>query len=455
MTPQIATIIGLVIMFIVATALPINMGAVAFALAFIIGGVWVGMEGKDVLAGFPGDLFLTLVGITYLFAIAQKNGTIDLLVHWAVRAVRGRIVAIPWVMFVVTAVLTAFGALGPAAVAIIGPVALRFAKQYRINPLMMGLLVIHGAQAGGFSPISVYGGITNKVVEKAGLDVTEMAVFLTSLGFNLLMGIICFLAFGGVALMRRPAESGLAVAAGGSVDDDGEPQASRRAFAIEGHGATLSAGQGLLSHDAADLDAVRITRDRAITLVGLLGLGIAALVYNLNVGLVSITVAVVLALISPSAQKGAVEGISWSTVLLISGVVTYVAVLEKAGAVNYIGNGVSEIGIPLLGALLVCYVGGIISAFASSAAVLGATIPLAVPFLLQGHLGAAGVICALAISSTVVDVSPFSTNGALVVASAAKEERESLFRRFLVYSGLVVAFGPLLAWLLFVVPGWM
>lgn len=192
MTPQIATILGLVIMFIVATALPINMGAVAFALAFIIGGVWVGLEGKEVLAGFPGDLFLTLVGITYLFAIAQKNGTIDLLVHWAVRAVRGRIVAIPWVMFVITGLLTAFGALGPAAVAIIGPVALRFAKQYRINPLMMGLLVIHGAQGGGFSPISVYGGITNKVVEKAGLDVSEMAVFLTSLGFNLMMAIICF-----------------------------------------------------------------------------------------------------------------------------------------------------------------------------------------------------------------------------------------------------------------------
>ena len=127
MSPQVATIIGLVIMFIIATALPINMGAVAFALAFIIGGIFVGMEGKAVLAGFPGDLFLTLVGITYLFAIAQKNGTIDLLVHWAVRAVRGRIVAIPWVMFVVTALLTAFGALGPAAVAIIGPVALRFA----------------------------------------------------------------------------------------------------------------------------------------------------------------------------------------------------------------------------------------------------------------------------------------------------------------------------------------
>ncbi|MFI8719005.1 SLC13 family permease [Stenotrophomonas sp. NPDC077464] len=451
MSPQIATIIGLVIMFIIATALPINMGAVAFALAFIIGGIFVGMEGKEVLGGFPGDLFLTLVGITYLFAIAQKNGTIDLLVHWAVRAVRGRIVAIPWVMFVVTAVLTAFGALGPAAVAIIGPVALRFAKQYNINPLMMGLLVIHGAQAGGFSPISVYGSITNGVVQKAGLEVTEMAVFLTSLGFNFMMATICFFAFGGIALMRR----GAVTMGGGTAALAGGPQASSRQFAIEGHGALVSAGGGTLSNDPDALEAVGVTRERLFTLVGLLGLGIAALIYNLNVGLVSITVAVALALLSPKSQKGAVDGISWSTVLLICGVVTYVGVLEKAGSVDFIGNGVSNIGIPLLGALLVCYVGGIVSAFASSAAVLGATIPLAVPFLLQGHLGAAGVICALAVSSTIVDVSPFSTNGALVVASAAKEERESLFRRFLVYSGLVVVFGPLLAWLLFVVPGWM
>ncbi|MGM3213631.1 hypothetical protein ACS229_28330, partial [Klebsiella pneumoniae] len=45
MSPQLATIIGLVVMFIVATALPINRGAVAFALAFIIGGVWVGIDG--------------------------------------------------------------------------------------------------------------------------------------------------------------------------------------------------------------------------------------------------------------------------------------------------------------------------------------------------------------------------------------------------------------------------
>ena len=129
--------------------------------------------------------------------------------------------------------------------------------------------------------------------------------------------------------------------------------------------------------------------------------------------------------------------------------------LQKSGAIDSVGQGVSGIGAPLLAALLLCYIGGVVSAFASSVGVLGATIPLAVPFLLQGQIGAVGMIAALAVSSTVVDVSPFSTNGALVVANARPEERDGVYRQFLYYSILVVLAGPPLAWLIFIVPGWM
>ena len=95
------------------------------------------------------------------------------------------------------------------------------------------------------------------------------------------------------------------------------------------------------------------------------------------------------------------------------------------------------------------------SAFASSVGVLGATIPLAVPFLQQGTVEPLGLIAAIAISATIVDVSPFSTNGALVLANAPEGERDALYRRFLFYSILVVVAGPLLAWLVLVLPGWV
>ena len=87
MTPQLISIYALVAMFVVATALPINMGVLAFVGAFLVGTLLAGLSTKAIIGFFPGELFLTLVGITYLFALAQNNGTIDWLVGSAVRAV--------------------------------------------------------------------------------------------------------------------------------------------------------------------------------------------------------------------------------------------------------------------------------------------------------------------------------------------------------------------------------
>ncbi|OWK24899.1 hypothetical protein AJ87_17065 [Rhizobium yanglingense] len=97
----------------------------------------------------------------------------------------------------------------------------------------------------------------------------------------------------------------------------------------------------------------------------------------------------------------------------------------------------------------------IVSAFASSTALLGAIIPLAVPFLLQGHISAVGVVAAISISisTTIVDTSPFSTNGALVVANAPDGRREQVLRQLLIYSALIAIIGPIAAWLVYVVPG--
>src|SRR5919109_5622393 len=99
MSVELISIAALAAMFLVATVFSVNMGVLAFVGAFLVGTLAAGMTSKEILAGFPGDIFVVLVGITYLFAIAQNNGTIDWLVQLAVRAVRGRLAAIPWVMF--------------------------------------------------------------------------------------------------------------------------------------------------------------------------------------------------------------------------------------------------------------------------------------------------------------------------------------------------------------------
>jgi len=207
---------------------------------------------------------------------------------------------------------------------------------------------------------------------------------------------------------------------------------------------------------AAAASGARATVPQLVTILGLIALAVISLGFKVDVGFVSITIAIILALVSPEAQKGAVNKISWSTVLLICGMLTFVGVLEEAGTIKFVSNSVAGLGMPLLAALLICYIGGIVSAFASSTAILAALIPLAVPFLASGEIGAVGVIAALAVSSTIVDVSPFSTNGALVLANAPEDvDKEKFYKQILAYSGIVVAAGPAVAWLVMVVPGWM
>ncbi len=464
MSPELVSILVLVVVFVIATTRSVNMGALAFAAAFGVGTLVADLDADGIFAGFPGDLFVVLVGVTYLFAIARANGTTDWLVHAAVRLVRGRVALIPWVMFALTGALTAIGAVSPAAVAIVAPVALSFATRYSISPLLMGTMVVHGAQAGGFSPISIYGSIVNGIVEREDLPGSEITLFLASLIANLLIAGVLFALFGGRKLWAR-----------GSVPTDGTGEAGTEPAGKKAPGTGTTPGTGTGSGARTDTAGtsptavavrpdqdtdddgtgagLRLTPARIATLTALVALVVAVLGFDLDAGLTAVSLAVVLSTAWPDDSRRAVGEIAWSTVLLICGVLTYVGVLEEMGTITWAGEGVGGIGVPLLAAVLLCYIGAIVSAFASSVGIMGALIPLAVPFLAQGEIGAVGMVAALAVSATVVDVSPFSTNGALVLAAAPDVDRERFFRQLMIYGGIVVAAVPALAWLVLVVPG--
>ncbi|MFJ7011926.1 SLC13 family permease [Streptomyces albogriseolus] len=456
MSPELLSVLVLAVVFVIATTRSVNMGALAFAAAFGVGTLVAGLDADGVFAGFPGDLFVVLVGVTYLFALARANGTTDWLVHAAVRMVRGRVALIPWVMFALTGALTAIGAVSPAAVAIVAPIALSFAVRYGISPLLMGAMVVHGAQAGGFSPISIYGSIVNGIVEREKLPGSEITLFLASLLANLVIAAVVFAVCGGPKLWRQGT---VAEPVAPSAKEDDEPgggggNGTRGAGGSGGGGGTRTAPVSTLSRTDAPAVAVPLTAPVTATLVCLAALVVAVLGFDLDAGLTAITLAVLLSTVWPADSRRAVTEIAWPTVLLICGVLTYVGVLDEMGTITWAGEGVGGIGVPLLAAVLLCYIGAIVSAFASSVGIMGALIPLAVPFLAQGEIGAVGMVAALAVSATVVDVSPFSTNGALVLAAAPDVDRERFFRQLMTYGGIVVAAVPAVVWLVMVVPGW-
>jgi di/tricarboxylate transporter len=445
MSNELISILVLVLIFVIGTTLSINMGVLGIVAAFVVGTA-MGVSEDDIFLGFPGDLFVILVGVTYLFGIASGNGTVDWLIHAAIRAVGGRTVAIPWVFFLVTAVLTASGAVVPGAVAIIAPIALGFAVNYGINPVMMGLFVINGATAGGFSPISVFGSIVNGVVERNALAENATLLFVSSFLFNLALTVVVFLIFGGRELMSRK----VAIADG---DDTARFERRKQEEAAASGDRPPIAGGSATTFDAGEMP--ELDRDKILTLIGIVTLIVVALVFDVDVGFVALSIALVLSLVNPQGTKDAVSKVAWPTVLLICGIVTYVTLMENMGTIDWLGEQVTQIGAALFAALIICYIGAAVSAFASTTGILGALIPLAVPFLETGAVGAVGLIIALSISSSVVDSSPFSTSGALTVANTPQEKRDYVFKRLMQWGMSMVLIAPPVAWLIFVVPGWL
>jgi Na+/H+ antiporter NhaD/arsenite permease-like protein len=449
MSNELISILVLVAVFAIATTMGINMGVLGIVAAFAVGTA-MGVSEDDIFAGFPGDLFVILVGVTYLFAIASNNGTVDWLVHAAVKAVGGRTAAIPWVMFLVTAALTASGAVVPGAVAIIAPIGLGFAVQYGINPVLMGLMIINGATAGGFSPISVFGSIVNGVVENNNLAENATLLFVSSFVFNTLLSIVVFFLFGGRKLLNRRVDPEAA-----PTEEEAEP--ARRFERRKQEEAAMSGGRPPVAGGATATTAEvpELDRDKILTLIGIVSLIVVALAFDVDVGFVALSIAAVLSVLSPKATKGAVNKVAWPTVLLICGIVMYVGLLEELGSIDWLGEQVATISTALIAALLICYVGGIVSAFASTTGILAALIPLAVPLLETGAIGAVGLIIALSISSSVVDSSPFSTSGALTVANTPEQHRDFVFKRLMQWGMSMVLIAPPIAWLVFVVPGWL
>jgi di/tricarboxylate transporter len=297
---------------------------------------------------------------------------------------------------------------------------------------LMGLMVVHGSAAGNFSPLGVLGIIANGIVERGGIPGSPTVLFLSNAIFNLVLGLGVYFAFGGLKLIRE----------GRRCDDD----------PVDEPGDEPGGGGGVSAKQKTEI--LTLNRDRTITVLGMAGLVVGTLIFDLDIGLMAMSVAVLLSLVSPGSAKGVLNQVSWGVVLLICGIVTYVGLLESTGTVDYLGASIANISAPLLAALVVCFIGAVVSAFASTTGILGALIPLAVPLLASGQVGAIGVVAALSISASVVDSSPFSTNGALVVANSPADHQDKVYRQLMSWGFGLVLVVPIVSWAILVWPGW-
>ncbi|RDI32678.1 citrate transporter [Rhodococcus sp. AG1013] len=442
MSIDVLGIVVLALIFALGTWRSVNLGALALIGAVAVGTLVAGVGLDEIYEGFPADIFVLLVGMTFLFGVATANGTVEWVVDRAAHRVGDHAKVLPWVLFAVAAVPTTAGALGPAGVAILAPLGLRLSQRYNINPVLTSLMIVHGSAVGNFSPVNVLGAIVNQTMEREGLSSNPLLLFAGNLAFNVMLGGVIYWIYGG-ALRRRGADrsdttSGLPDPTGGDVAQ--VPDGSG-AVAVRGAAATTIAPSRSLP---------TLTSPQIVTIGAVLVVVAGAMIFGLDIGVLALTAAVVLRLVTPKSSEGAEKSISWNVVLLMCGIITYVALLQHIGTIGRIGHAVAGLSLPLLAAFIICLIAATVSAFASSAGTLGALIPLSVPLLAQGDVPVLGLIIALAVSATAVDATPFSTVGALTVANAPVSQQQRIFSGILRWGLSMIIVAPVAAWLMFV-----
>ena len=193
MNPAVLSLIALLVALAVSMSSRINVGWLALAFAWLIGVYQAGLRPDAVMAGFPVTLFLTLSGVTLLFAIAESNGTLEGLAHRSIRLARGNARVIPVLLFLVACALCSVGPGAISTVALLAPLAMAVGQRAGISPFLTALMIANGANAGNLSPFSSVGIIANGAMAKSGIVGHEARVWFANFAAHVLVAGVAYL----------------------------------------------------------------------------------------------------------------------------------------------------------------------------------------------------------------------------------------------------------------------
>jgi Na+/H+ antiporter NhaD/arsenite permease-like protein len=382
----------------------INVGLLALALAWGVGTFAARLKPDAVASGFPASLFLTLSGVTLLFALAEVNGTLEAIARRALGGIRDAHL-LPLLVFGLAAGLAAVGPGAVAATALLAPVAMTIAGRARLPAFPMALMVATGTGAGNLSPLSAVGIIARDGMAKAGIVGQEWKTLLANFLAHLLVGAVAWALFRG-----QPASA--------ASTPDGTPE-----------------------------DAPRFDKRQRLTLA-VVGLWMAgALFAGLPVGFGAFAAATLLVLTGASDEGAALRRVPWGVIVMVTGMTTLIGVLEKTGGMDLFTVLLARLSTPDTVNGVVAFVTGLISTWSStSGVVMPAFLPTAQSLVERlGGGDPLAVALSINVGSALVDVSPLSTIGALCVAAVSDPDTSGdLFRKLLLWGLSMTVVGALL-----------
>ncbi|MBQ4402319.1 MAG: C4-dicarboxylate ABC transporter, partial [Synergistaceae bacterium] len=195
----IISLLVLVVVVAIGFIKKINLGFFALGAAFVLGTVG-GMKASQITAGFSSSMFVTLVGVTFMFGMASQNGTLELFSKKVVALVGKHTVLIPILMFVLSAFISAIGPGHIAAGILMTTFAMYLAFAMDINPMATSLYAKLGANAGCASTLSLTGILAAQLSNPMGYSGFGLHLFLSTLLSGFVFTLVVYILYKGYAV---------------------------------------------------------------------------------------------------------------------------------------------------------------------------------------------------------------------------------------------------------------
>lgn len=374
------SLILLIVAIVIGFLRNINVGILSIGFAMILALAFPDtLSAKDVISGFGSSLFVQMAGVTYLFAIINGNGTLELMAKKIVSRVPAR--TIPIVMFILGMVLSAVGPGSIPCLAIIPLIAIPISISAGVNPIMTSIIGDMGAMAGRMSPLTPEAAVVRDLMSEQGLEANTIPIMACTIITTLICAVVVYIYYKGWRVKK-----------------------------FEG--------------DEAQKESLpRFTWQQIASLAGLVMLAIGVLALGWNAGLTGFLIGSILCIFKCGNEKKAVAGIPWNVIIMVLGVGMLMNVISLSGGVDILVEALEKIMGENSAAPIMAILAGIMSFFSSG---LGVVFPTLIPVCggLATGIGVSGVtlVAMVVIGGTIAGYTPISTTGALIMAGVAQQK---------------------------------
>lgn len=357
----------------------VNVGILSLGLALIVGKA-IGMSDKAIYGGWGTNLFIILLGTTFLFGILQANGTLDLLARKIVAAAGRQARMIPWALFFMGAVISAVGPGVVPSFAMVAMFAVPLAKAMDLDlghTLCLTTVGQFGSLAGSLTPLAASGIVATNLATEIGIDNLALPMNISIIVVSTIGGLISYFALGG--------------------------------FKIKGEN----------PYKLSDLP--KFEGKQMLSLLGIIAMVVIVLITKYQIGLIAFAISVVLIICGAATDKEALKFVPWNTLILVSGVGVLMNVVITAGGIELLTNAISSVMSPASALGIFACICGCMSWFSSTSGVVMPTLIPTIPGIIANlgsdNIPAVAFVCALCVGASMAGLSPASSGGAAVMAA--------------------------------------